>query len=116
MSLRKFLDILIGMHNDLVTNVEVIDKENLRDYVVAATLKNAHVFTLQLQEYTSIVELALETMVGDFKEMKVMKLKIKLEGKELMKKMRLQIKAATSLKDGPKASKGKKRKGEVDNE
>ena len=27
-SLRKFLDILIGMHNDLVTNMEVIDKEN----------------------------------------------------------------------------------------
>ena len=36
-SLRKVLDILIGTHNDLAANMEVIDKGNLRDHVVAAT-------------------------------------------------------------------------------
>ena len=48
-----------------------------------------------------------------------MESKLKVDGKELMKNMRLQIKTATLMKDGPKdgpKDKGKKRKVEVGGE
>ena len=59
-----------------------------------------------------MLELILETMVGDFNEMKGIDSKVKVEEKMILKNLRLQLKAATLLKDGPKA-KGKKRKVEV---
>ena len=109
LSIQKFLDTIVGTHNDLVTGMKTIDEDNLRDYVVAATLKQINIFILQLQEYTAMLELSLETMVGDFKEMKSIESKVKVEGKELIKNMRLQMKTATVLKGGPQ-DKGKKRK------
>ena len=69
-SLKKFLDIVVGIHNDLVTGTQTIGEGNLRDFVVTATLKKINVFLLQLQEYTAVIELSLETKVGDFKEMR----------------------------------------------
>ena len=114
-SLQKFLEIFTGIQNDLSVCLGIIDEGNLRDYVVAATLKQVTVFILRLQEFTAMLELSLETRAGDFKEMKGIESKLKVEGKELMKNMRLQIKTATSLKDAPKA-KGKKRKVEVGGE
>ena len=91
----------------------------MRDYVVAATLKQVTVFILKLQEFTAMLELSLETRAGDFEEMKGIESKLKVEGKGLMKTMRLQIKTATLMKDGPKdgpKDKGKKRKVEVGGE
>ena len=114
-SLNKFLDIFTGIHNDLAAGLQAIDEGNLRDYVVAATLKQITVFILQLQEYIAMVELSLETKVGDFKEMKGIESNLKVEGKELMKNMRLHIETANLLKDGPKDT-GKKRKVEVGGE
>ena len=63
-----------------------------------------------------MLELSLETRAGDFEEMKGIESKLKVEGTELM---RLQIKTATLMKDGPKdgpKDKGKKRKVEVGGE
>ena len=59
-----------------------------------------------------MVELSLETQVGDFKEMKGIESTLKVAGKELVKTMRLLIKTANLLKAGPK-DKGKKRQVEV---
>ena len=118
-SLQKFLEIFSGIQNDLSVCLGIIDEGNLRDYVVAATLKQVTVFILRLQEFTAMLELSLETRAGDFKEMKGIESKLKVEGKELMKTMRLQIKTATLMKDGPKGGpkdKGKKRKVEVGGE
>ena len=113
--LHKFLEIFSGMQNELAAGLQVIDEGNLRDYVVAATLKQTQVYILKLQEFTAMLELSLETGGGDFKEMKGIESNLKVEGKELMKNMRLQIKTATLMKDGPK-DKGKKRKVEVGGE
>ena len=95
--------------------MQTIDEGNLLDFVVTATLKKINVFLLQLEEYTAVIELSLETKVGDFAEMKGTVAKVKVEGGELMKNMRLQIKTANLLKGGPKG-KGKKRKVEVGGE
>ena len=114
-SIHKFLDTIVSTHNNLVTDLQMIVEAKLREYVVAATLKQSNVFVVQLQEHTAMLELILETMVGDFNEMKGIDSKIKVEGKMILKNLRLQLKAATLLKDGPKAN-GNKRKVEVGGE
>ena len=112
-SLNKFLEVFTCIQHELAAGLQVIGESNLKDYVIAATMTHVTVFMFQLQEFTAMLELSLETKVGDFKGMKGMETNLKVEGKELMKNMRLQIKTATLLKKGPQ-DKGKKRKVDVD--
>lgn len=98
-----------------VLDVELqnIKTNEVKEFMVQASITQAEACGCKVKEYIAIVELALDSNTGDFKELKSQHRELKANCKDQVRRLKAQIKIGMSLKSellGDKVPKGKKRK------
>ena len=96
--------------------INSIETLGVKEFIVQASIQQAVACGFKLKEFVTSVGDAVDSSTGDFKELRCQHRELKTGGKDQVRRLKAQIKAASSLKIellAPKSAKGTKRK-EVD--
>jgi hypothetical protein len=90
-----------------------IETKEVKEFMVQASITHAAACGFKLKEFVAIVAVAVDNSTGDFKELKSQHRELKAAGKDQVRRLKGQIKSASSLKidlQTPNMAKGTKRK------
>jgi hypothetical protein len=104
---------IVETNNLLDAEIVSIETKEVKEFMVQASIQQAEACGFKLKEFVASVGVAVDSSTGDFKELKSQHRELKTAGKEQVRRLKAQVKAASSLKIElltPKIAKGTKRK------
>jgi hypothetical protein len=118
-SLGELVADIVGINELLDVEINSIETLGVKEFIVQASIEQAMACGFKMKEFVASVGVAVDSSTGDFKELKQEHREIKTGGKDQLRRLKAQIKAASSLKIEllapikPKSAKATKRK-EID--
>jgi hypothetical protein len=97
----------------LDVELQNIETNAVKEFMVQASVTQAEACGFKLKEFVAIVAVAVDSSTGDFNDLKSQHRDLKTDGKDQVRRLKGQIKAAMALKTEwltPKIAKGSKRK------
>ncbi len=112
-SLGQFVAELTEVNGLLTVELSNIETNDVKEFMVQASITQAEACGFKLKEFVAIIAVAVDNSTGDFKELKSQHRELKAAGKDQVRRLKGQIKSASSLKidlQTPNMAKGTKRK------
>jgi hypothetical protein len=112
-SLWQFVAEITEVNGLLDVELGNIETNGVKEFMVQASITQAEGCGFKLKEFVAIVAVAVDSGTGDFIELKSQHRDLKTDGKDQVRRLKGQIKAAMTLKTelgAPKIAKGSKRK------